>query len=50
MIEGRDRALHDSSAFKILRRLVSHWDEFGHEHGMDEKMDEARRFVRSAIG
>lgn len=50
VIEGRDRALHDSSAFKILRRLVSHWDEFGHEHGMDEKMDDARRFVRSVTG
>ena len=49
VIEGRDRALDNVTAFKLLRRLVSHWDEFGHEHGLDEAMDEARGFINRAL-
>ena len=50
VIEGRDRALDGASAFRLLRSLVAHWDEFGHMHGLDDKMDEARGFIRRAIG
>lgn len=49
VIVGRDAALDNVTAFKLLRHLVDHWDEFGPEHGLDEKMDEARGFVRRAL-
>ena len=50
VIEGRDRALQGETAFRLLRGIVQHWDEFGNEHGLDERMDAARKFIRSAIG
>lgn len=46
VIVGRDAALQQSAAFQLLKGVVAHWDEFGHEHGLDERMDAARSFVR----
>jgi len=30
-----------------LRAVIAHWDEFGPEHGFDETIDQARRFLAS---
>lgn len=49
VIEGRDQAIATETAFRLLRQIVAHWDEFGPEHGLDEKMDQARGFVRRAL-
>ena len=50
VIEGRDAALDNVTAFRLLKGIVAHWDEFGHEHGLDERMDAARGFVGRATG
>lgn len=47
VIEGRDAALGQGTAARLLRGLVAHWNEFGWEHGFDELMDAADRHVRS---
>lgn len=48
VIEGRDRALDNTTAFSHLKQIVAHWNEFGHEHGLDERMEEADKFIRLA--
>lgn len=48
VITGRDTALDGATAFRLLRGIVRHWDEFGHQHGLDEKIDTARRLVDTA--
>lgn len=46
VIVGRDAAIQQSAAFQMLKGIVSHWDEFGHGHGLDQRMDAARSFVQ----
>ena len=48
VIEGRDDALRFNGAFAALLTVVRHWDEFGPEHGFDEKMDAARKLLSNA--
>ncbi len=48
VIAGRDEAIDGMTSFRLLKGIVAHWDEFGHEHGLDERMDAARRFIRRA--
>ncbi len=45
VIGGRDTALDGATAFRLLKGIVNHWDEFGHEFGLDEKIDTARRLI-----
>ena len=49
VITGRDTALDGATAFRLLRGIVNHWDEFGAEHGLDERMDTARRMIATAL-
>lgn len=49
VIAGRDDALRGNKTFLLLQSLVRHWDEFGHEFGLDERMDAARAHVNRAI-
>jgi len=48
VIDGRDAALRADRTFLLLQSLVRHWDEFGPEYGLDEKMDAARSHVNRA--
>jgi hypothetical protein len=48
VISGRDTALDGATAFRLLRGIVQHWDEFGHEHGLEDKMDTARRLISTS--
>lgn len=43
LIRAREALAH-------LRGLVSHWNEFGHEYGLDEMMGYAYAFLRKGDG
>lgn len=41
--------LRNASADRLLRALVNHWHEFGPEHGLDEMMDAAHRYLTAGV-
>lgn len=37
----------NSTLLALLNGIISHWDEFGPEHGFDEVIDRARKVVNA---